>query len=214
MMYNQPVFLLRVCSLKKAPAFTLFLFMCVYSCQVVYCVNRQIKISEEMALPALTLPLPRLYLSSCPPSDFSPSDPHLLLWSKRKQTSTPRAQRAAAGVHRRAQACACAQAGAGVHRHAHVHRRAQACTGVHRQAQACTGVRTCTGVHRQAQACTGVRTCTRVPATNKIHQTFIIFSVYSPAFRREQVVYGHIHGLGYRSEADAGASEACRAHRL
>ena len=64
------------------------LFMCVYSCQVVYCVNRQIKISEEMALPALTLPPPRLYLSSCPPSDFSPSDPHLLLWSKRKQTST------------------------------------------------------------------------------------------------------------------------------
>lgn len=72
-------------------ACAMFLFMCVYSCQVVYCVNRRIKISEEMALPALTLPPPRLYLSSCPPSDFSPSDPHLLLWSKRKQTSTPRA---------------------------------------------------------------------------------------------------------------------------
>lgn len=68
-----------------------FLFTCVYSYQVVYCVNRRIKISEEMALPALTLPPPRLYLSSCPPSDFSPSDPHLLLWCKRKQTSTPRA---------------------------------------------------------------------------------------------------------------------------
>lgn len=66
--------------------------MRVYSYQVVYCVNRRIKISEEMALPALTLPPPRLYLSSCPPSDFSPSDPHLLLWNKRKQTGTPRAR--------------------------------------------------------------------------------------------------------------------------
>lgn len=84
------LFLLQVCSLNMH-AFTVFLFMCVYSCQVVYCVNRQIKISEEMALPALTLPPPRLYQSSCPPSDFSPSDPHLLLWTKRKQTSTPRA---------------------------------------------------------------------------------------------------------------------------
>lgn len=72
-------------------ACAMFLFMCVYSYQVVYCVNRRIKISEEMALPALTPPPPRLYLSSCPPSDFSPSDPHLLLRSKRKQTSTPRA---------------------------------------------------------------------------------------------------------------------------
>lgn len=60
----------------------------VYSCQVAYCVNRRIKISEETALPALTLPPPRLYLSSCPPSDFSPSDPHLLLRDKRKQTGT------------------------------------------------------------------------------------------------------------------------------
>lgn len=77
--------------LHNMPAWAMFLFTCVYSCQVVYCVNRQIKISEEMALPPLTLPPPRLYLSSCPPSDFSPSDPHLLLWSKRKQTGTPRA---------------------------------------------------------------------------------------------------------------------------
>ncbi len=78
-------------SLHNKHACAMFLFMCVYSCQVVYCVNRRIKISKEMALPVLTLPPPRLYLSSCPPSDFSPSDPHLLLWSKRKQTSTPAA---------------------------------------------------------------------------------------------------------------------------
>lgn len=57
----------------------LYVYMCVYGCQVVYCVNRQIKISEEMALPVLTPPPPQLYLSSCPPSDFSPSDPYLLL---------------------------------------------------------------------------------------------------------------------------------------
>lgn len=63
----------------------------VYSCQVAHCANRRIKISEETALPALTLPPPRLYLSSCPPSDFSPSDPHLLLWNKRKQTGAPQA---------------------------------------------------------------------------------------------------------------------------
>lgn len=68
----------------------------VYSCQVAYCVNRRIKISEETALPGLTLPPPRLYLSSCPPSDFSPSDPHLLLWNKRKQTGTPQMTQPAA----------------------------------------------------------------------------------------------------------------------
>lgn len=66
------------------------LFTRGHGCQVAHCVNRKIKISEEMALPALTLPPPQLYLSSCPPSDFSPSDPHLLLRSKRKQTSIPR----------------------------------------------------------------------------------------------------------------------------
>lgn len=77
---------LKVCSKVHLP--NMPSQSCVYSCQVVYCVNRLIKISAEMTLPVLTLPPPRLYLSSCPPSDFSPSDPHLLLWSKRKQTST------------------------------------------------------------------------------------------------------------------------------
>lgn len=37
-----------------------------------------------MALPTLTLPPPQLYLSSCPPYDFSPPDPRLLLCSKGK----------------------------------------------------------------------------------------------------------------------------------
>lgn len=77
----------------------------VYSCQVAYCVNRRIKISEETALPALTLPPPRLYLSSCPPSDFSPCDPHLLLWNKRKQTGTPQITQSAA-VGRACRKCA------------------------------------------------------------------------------------------------------------
>lgn len=70
----------------------------VRRCQVAYCVNRGIEISEETALPALTLPPPRLYPSSCPPSDFSPSDPHLLLWNKRKQTGAAQmTERAAVG---------------------------------------------------------------------------------------------------------------------
>lgn len=89
-------FCLFVCSPNGPQILHNTFVLLVYSCQVAYCVNRRIKISEETALPALTLPPPQLYLSSCPPSDFSPSDPHLLLWNKRKQTSATQITKAAA----------------------------------------------------------------------------------------------------------------------